>query len=145
MLMVAAIASDVDRAKAFLKSPALKQAMTRSGVVGTPMSTIYTLRARNNLSAGTEMRSMTTFTVKDWDTWRRRFDSGRQVRVDNGLIDRAYGHEAGNDKKVVVVVAVSDSAKAAAYWKSDQLKKARAESGVTTEPQRFIYRVVKRY
>jgi hypothetical protein len=145
LIMVAAIASDLDKAKAFLKSPALKQAMTKSGAVGTPMSTIYTLTSRNNLSAGTELRSMTTFTVKDWDTWRRRFDSGRQVRVDNGLIDRAYGHEADNNRKVVVVVAVADSAKAAAYWKSDQLKKARQESGVTTEPERFIYRVVKRY
>ena len=144
-IMVAAIASDLDKAKTFVKSASLKQAMTKSGAVGTPVVNVYTLRSRNSLSAGTELRSMTTFMVKDWDTWRRKFDSTRQVRVDNGLIDRAYGHEADNNKKVVVVVAVTDSARAAAFWKSDTLRKLRQASGNTTQPERFLYRVVKRY
>jgi hypothetical protein len=38
-----------------------------------------------------------------------------------------------------------DTAKAFAYYKSDILKKRRAESGVIGEPERFLYRVVQRY
>jgi hypothetical protein len=61
------------------------------------------------------------------------------------LIDRVYGHEADDNKKVTLVVAVTDTAKANAFWKSDQLKKLRAGSGVTSEPNRFVFRIVKRY
>ena len=84
-------------------------------------------------------------TVSDWDKWQRSFDSSRQVRLDNGLIDRAFGHDADDNKKVSLVVAVTDTAKANAFWKSDQLKKLRAGSGTTSEPERFVFRVVKRY
>jgi hypothetical protein len=42
-------------------------------------------------------------------------------------------------------VAINDTAKASAFWKSDLLKQQRAESGVTSEPKRFVYRVVQRY
>jgi hypothetical protein len=38
-----------------------------------------------------------------------------------------------------------DTAKAFAYYKSDALKKRREASGVIGEPDRFLYRVVKRY
>jgi hypothetical protein len=83
--------------------------------------------------------------VKNWENWQRSFDSTRQIRMDNGLIDRAYGHDANDDKKVTLVVAVADTAKAYAFWKSDQLKQLRSGSGAMGEPDRFLFRVVKRY
>jgi hypothetical protein len=83
--------------------------------------------------------------VKDWAAWQKAFEDGKQERLDNGITVRAYGHTLGNDKKVVLVTAVMDTAKAFAYYKSDALKKRREASGVIGEPDRFLYRVVKRY
>ena len=88
-----------------------------------------------------KIRSRTTFKVKDWDAWQKAFEEGKQLRLDNGIELRAFGHDADDNKKVTVVSAIMDSAKASAYWKSDTLKKRRAASGVIGEPKRFVYRV----
>ena len=145
IVVVAVKVDDMEKAKAFSKDAGLKKAMQKGGVVGTPMFAFVTMTYQDTASIASDVRSWTTFTVKDWDAWQKAFADGQQERLDNGLIVRAYGHDADNDKKVVLVVAVTDSAKATAYWKSDMLKQRRMASGVVDEPQRFIFRVVKRY
>lgn len=144
-VLVAVTVEDMAKAKAFAKDPSLKQAMQKGGVTGTPTFRYYTMTYRNTVTVPTEVRSMSTFSVKDWNAWKTNFESGRQLRMDNGLTDRAYGHDADDNNKVVVVVAVTDTAKARAYWNSDQLKQRMAQGGVIGEPQRFLYQVVQRY
>ena len=146
LVYVSTKVDDVEKAKAFAKSANLKQAMQKSGVVGTPAFTfvITTWQDAAVLSSPT-LRSRTTFSVKDWATWEKSFVEGRAIRTANGIADRAYGHEAGDSNKVYVVTAVMDSAKAFAYYKSDELKQRRAAGGVIGEPKRFLYYVVKRY
>jgi heme-degrading monooxygenase HmoA len=145
MVLVATKVDDIEKAKAFGQSSALKQAMQKAGSTGKPEIRFTTMTYQDTGMISGDLRSRTTFTVKDWDSWQRSFDSSRQVRVDNGLLDRAYGHEVDNNKKVTVVVAVTDTAKANAFWKSDQLKQLRARSGAIGQPERFLFRVVKRY
>ena len=144
-VLVAVKVDDMTKAKAFAKSPDLKEAMKKGGVVGAPTFNFLTIVFQDTARLNSDMRSFTTFTVKDWDAWKKAFESNKQLRADNGLADRAYGHDADDNHKVIVVVALIDSAKANAYWKSDILKQKRAESGVVGEPQRFLYRVVQRY
>jgi hypothetical protein len=100
---------------------------------------------QDTVTIASDIRSRTTFTVKDWTAWEKSFQEGTQERLDNGITIRAYGHNSDNDKKVVLVTALLDTAKAFAYYKSDMLKKRRAASGVIGEPERFLYRVVQRY
>jgi hypothetical protein len=145
MILVATKIDDIEKAKAFSKSADLRRAMQKAGATGKPTIRFTTMTYQDTGAVSTDLRSRTTFTVKDWDKWQRSFDSSRQVRLDNGVIDRAYGHEADDNKKVNLVVAVTDTAKANAFWKSDQLKKLRAGSGATSEPERFLFRIVKRY
>jgi hypothetical protein len=54
-------------------------------------------------------------------------------------------HDPDNDKKVILVTALTDTAKANAYWTSDAMKKRREAGGVTGTPERFVFEVVKRY
>ena len=144
MILVATKVDDLEKAKAFGKSADLKQAMQKGGVT-KPVISLITMTYQDTGNVSTDLRSRTTFTVKDWDKWQRTFDSTRQVRLENGLIDRAYGHDAGDNKKVTIVVAVTDTAKANAFWKSQQLKQLRTGSGAIGEPERFLFRIVKRY
>jgi hypothetical protein len=65
--------------------------------------------------------------------------------MDNGIVDRVIGHDAGDNKKVILITAVLDTAKAFAYYKSDALKKRREAGGVIGEPQRFLFTIAKRY
>jgi len=145
MVMVAVKIDDVTKAKAFSKSPDLKKAMQKSGVTGAPSISIITATWQDTATLSSNLRSRTTFSVKDWDAWVKGFEDGKQERMDNGILDRVISHDVDDNKKVSIVTAVMDTAKAFTYYKSDAPKKRRAASGVISEPQRFLFRVVKRY
>lgn len=142
-VLIALRADDVEKAKAYSRNPELRQAMQKGGVTGTPAYHFLTTAYRNTATDNSTLRSLAWFTVKDWATWRSSFESGRAEREANGLTDRAYGHDVDDNKKVLVSFAITDSAKARAYWKSDGLKQRRTAAGVIGEPQRFMYRVVQ--
>ena len=145
MVLVTVKVDDVEKAKAFAKDANLKKAMQKGGVMGTPAFTFYTMTWRDTATISAPFRSRSNFEVKDWDAWQKNFLEGKQERLDNGIIDRAFGHDATDNKKVVLVTAITDTAKAFSYYKSDALKKRREAGGVTGEPKRFIYRVIERY
>jgi hypothetical protein len=145
MIMVALKVDDMAKAKAFGKDPGLKKAMQKGGVTGAPTFAFVTMTFQDTALVASDFRSRTTFTVKDWGAWQKAFEEAKQERLDNGIAVRAFGHDVNDDKKVVLVTVLLDTAKAYAYFKSDMLKKRRAESGVIGEPERFLYRVVQRY
>ncbi len=145
MVLVAVKVDDMAKAKAFAKDPSLKKAMQKGGVTGPPTISFVTITWQDTGDISTSLRSRTTFSVKDWDTWQKNFLEGKQERLDNGITDRAFGHDANDNKKVSLVTAISDTAKAFAYYKSDALKKRREAGGVIGEPKRFLYRVVQKY
>lgn len=144
-VLVALKADDMAKAKAFAKSSGLKQAMQKGGVMGTPTVQFITMTFQDTARIGATLRSETTFKVKGWTAWEKSFKEGEQERIDNGIVVRAYGHDADDSNQVRLVTALTDTAKAYAYWKSDQLKKRRAASGVLTTPERFVFRIVQRY
>ncbi len=145
MVLVALKTDDSAKAKAFVKDPSLKKAMQKGGVTGTPSISFVTMVFQDTATLSTDMRSLTTFTVKDWDAWQKAFEEGKQERLDNGITVRAYGYDPENNKKVTLATALTDTAKAFAYYKSDALKARRKASGVIGEPNRFLYRIVQRY
>ena len=145
MLLVATKADDVAKAKAFAKDPSLKAAMQKGGVIGSPLISLTTTVYQDNSQNMSDLRAMTNFTVKDWNAWKKAFESNRQFRAEQGLTDRAYGHDVDDNHKVTLVVAINDTAKANAYWNSAAIKQKRAESGVVGEVKRFVYHVVQKY
>ena len=145
MVMVALKIDDVDKAKAFAKDPGLKKTMQKGGVTGMPVISFTTMVFQDTADIGSALRSRTAFTVKDWDTWQKAFEEGKQERLDNGITVRAYGYDPDDNKKVSLVTALTDTAKAFAYYKSDALKERRKASGVVGEPKRFLFNIVQRY
>jgi len=146
MVFVVTKVDDIEKAKAFAKSADLKQAMKKSGVIGTPEISLQTTTWQDTgMLNNSNVRSRTSFSVKDWATWEKNFIDGRAERIANGIVDRAYGHDADDNNKVSLVTAVTDTAKAFQYYKSDELKKRREAGGVIGEPKRFLFYVVKRY
>lgn len=145
MVLVALMADDVEKAKAFAKDPGLKEAMKKGGVTGNPEIMFTTVTWRDTANVGDIPRALTTYSVKDWDTWKKVFEEGKQERLDNGLTDRQYGHDADDNHRISLVVALTDTSKARAYWNSDALKKRRDAAGLTSEPKRFIFSIARRY
>ena len=145
MVMVVTKVDDTTKAKGFAKDPGLKAAMKKGGVLGVPTISIFTETWQDTANIGPALHSVATFTVKDWDAWFKGFEDGKQERMANGITDRVVGHDLEDNKKVSVVTAITDSAKAFAYYKSDALKKRRQADGVIGEPVRFIFRIAKYY
>jgi len=145
MVMVALKADDLDKAKSFSKDGVLKTAMQKAGVVGAPEISIVNVVWQDTVNVGRIPRVIASFTIKDWDTWKKSFEETKQERIDNGVVDRQYGHDADNNLKISLVTALTDETKARAYWSSDLLKKRREAAGLTTEPNRFVFNIVQRY
>jgi hypothetical protein len=144
-VMVALKIDDTAKAKAFVKDPGLKAAMKRGGVIGMPMISFVTETWQDTATIETNLRAQTRFMVKDWDAWQKAFEEGKQERMDNGITDRVISHDLNDNKKVGLVTAITDTAKAFAYYKSDALKKRREASGVVGKPMRFLFRIVQWY
>jgi hypothetical protein len=145
MVLVALKVDDMTKAKAFSKDPGLKQAMKNGGVLGAPSMSYYTATWQDTGMISSNLRARTMFSVKDWEAWQKGFADGKQERMDNGITDRVIGHDVDDSKKVTLVTAVTDTARAFAYYKSDALKKRREAGGVIGQPQRFLFRIVKKY
>jgi hypothetical protein len=145
MVMVALKVDDTSKAKAFAKDPGLKAAMKKGGIIGAPMISLVTETWQDTAKIETTLRSRASYMIKDWDAWLKGFEDGKQERIDNGIVDRVVGHDLDDNKKVFVVTAITDSAKAFAYYKSDALKNRMAAGGVIGKPDRFLYRLVKLY
>jgi hypothetical protein len=145
MILVALKVDDTAKAKAFSKDPGLKQTMQKGGVIGAPNIALTTMVYQDTSQISTTLRASSMLTVKDWDTFLKNFKDGEQDRKDNGIVVRAYGHDASDNHKVRIVSALIDSAKAMAYYKSDAIKKRMADGGVVGQPTRFFFHVVQRY
>lgn len=145
MVLVALKIDDTAKAKAFAKDPRLKMAMKKGGVIGAAAISFVTETWQDTATIDSKIRSRSTFTVKDWDVFLKAYEDGKQERTDNGLASRVVGHDLNDNKKVVLVTAITDTAKASAYYKSDALKKRREGAGVTSAPDRFLFRIVQRY
>jgi quinol monooxygenase YgiN len=136
---------NVAKAKEFAARPALKAAMQKGGVIGAPEISYRETWLVDTANNPLPVRVMVTHMVKDWDAWKKEFDSHKQVRVDAGMVDRAIGYDADNNKKVTVVGAYSDMAKAEAFLTSKDLKDKMTAAGVEGVPDIFYYRIVQRY
>jgi hypothetical protein len=145
-VMIALKMDDAGKAKAMAGSPALKDKMKQGGVTGMP--TIYyeenVVTDTPALAAAT-VRLMMTHKVKDWDAWKKEFDSHKQVRIDAGMIDRIVGHDVDDPHMVRIVFAITDMAKAKAFMDSKELKDKMTAAGVEGPPTAFFYTIAKKY
>jgi hypothetical protein len=144
-VLVALKMADAAKAKAFMSSPGLKEAMKSGGVIGAPLSVNFLETVMMDSTANASTRVIMTHKVKDWDTWKKEFDSHKQTRMDAGLIDRAISHSVDDTHMVTLVFAITDMAKAKAFMASKDLKDKMAAAGVVGPPTAFYYTVAKKY
>jgi hypothetical protein len=145
MVMVAMRMNDVMKAKAMATAASLKDAMKKAGVIGTPEIDYVEAIMNDTTAIQSTVRLMIKAKVKDWDIWKKAFDSHKQVRMESGLSDRVIAHTNGDNHKVTLVFAVADMAKAKGFLASKDLKDRMAESGVEGPPNFFFYKVVAKY
>lgn len=145
MVMVALKMDDAEKAKAFAADPRLKEAMKKGGVLGAPKIVYVDVQMMDTSTNASTLRVMRIAKVKDYDGWKAKFDSSRQMRTDAGLTDRAVGYSIGDNHNVTIVYAVSDKKKADEYFASPALKERMKAAGIDGTPETFWYTVAKKY
>jgi len=145
MVMVAMIMDDVVKAKAMAADPNLAEVMKKAGVIGAPEIDYIEAVMNDTTAIQQSVRLMVKNKVKDWDAWKKAFDSHKQTRIDAGLADRVIAHTVGDNHQVTLVFAVSDMDKSKAFSNSQDLKDKMKEAGVEGPPNFFYYKVVQRY
>ncbi|HSN59619.1 MAG TPA: hypothetical protein VLR49_01700 [Ferruginibacter sp.] len=144
-VLVALKMDDVTKARELTASKGMKDKMQKAGVIGAPtFAFLETVMLDKGTDASTT-RVWMMHKVKDWDAWKKEFDSHKQVRIDAGLTDRAVGYSVGDNHMVTVVCAVTDMEKAKAFMASKDLKDKMAAAGVEGPPTIYFYDVVKSY
>jgi len=145
MVMVVLKMDDITKAKQFAALPDLKAAMQKGGVMGAPSFLYLDVQMLDTSSNASPTRVIVTHKVKDWDAWKKSFDSHKQTRLDAGMTDRAISYSVGDTHTVTVAFVINDMKKAEAFMASKDLKDKMAESGVTGPPNIFFYNVVQKY
>jgi hypothetical protein len=145
MVLVAMRMDDANKAKAMADGPALQDVMKKSGVAGPPVIDFLESVINDTTAIQQTIRLMIRSKVKDWDAWKKVFDTHKQTWADAGLTDRVVAHSVGDTHNVTLVFAVADMDKANAFLNSQDLKDRMKESGVEGPPDMFFYRIVQRY
>lgn len=84
-----------------------------------------------------------THVVKDYDKWRPAFNSDSTVRKGSGMIDLVVGRGVDSANRVMIVLKVSDIAKAKAFASDPRLKDVMTKSGVISKPDVEFFHVIR--
>ena len=145
MVLVAMTMDDVNKAKAMGSDPGLKDVMKKAGVMGAPEIDYLHSVMNDTTSIQQTIRLMVRYKVKDFDAWKKSFDSNKQVRMDAGLTDKVVAYTVDDNHHVTLVFAVADMDKAKAFLNSKELKERREAAGVEGPVNTFFYRIVQKY
>ena len=137
--------ADANKAKELTGSQGIKDRMKKGGIIGIPSFTYLNVVMNDSSKIEQTARIMMTHKVKDWDAWKKEFDSHKQARIDGGLIDRGVGYSVDDNHIVTVVCAITDMKKATAFLNSQGLKDKMTKAGVEAPPSFFYYNVVQKY
>jgi hypothetical protein len=145
MVLVALHVDDTAKAREFAMSPGLREAMKKAGVIGKP-TIYYTINTFKDATTdpSTE-RAIINFKVKDYDAWKKVFDSDKQERMNAGITDRAIGQYIDDPHMVSLVMVIADMKKATDFMHTKELKHRMDSAGVVGAPDVFFYHVVKQY
>ncbi|MEO6851714.1 MAG: hypothetical protein ABI203_09030 [Mucilaginibacter sp.] len=84
-----------------------------------------------------------THTVKDYDKWRPGFDADSVNRKAAGMQDLVVGRDADSANRTLVVLKLSDVAKAKAFAADPKLKATMDKLGVISKPDVEFYHMIR--
>ncbi|MEO8719666.1 MAG: hypothetical protein ABI297_07855 [Ginsengibacter sp.] len=132
--------SDVQKTKGFFKSPKLKEAMQKAGVI-SKSDVLFLDVIRFNKDSKEKQWVDVTHKVKDFDAWLKVFDAeGSAKRASDGLVDVVLARGVDDSNLVHLVFDITDMAKAKASMISAEKKKLMMSAGVQGTPKIEFYK-----
>ncbi|HKU43751.1 MAG TPA: hypothetical protein VJR89_36580 [Polyangiales bacterium] len=136
--------ADVDKAKAFLADPALKENQKKAGVVGKPTAQLSSASAAKMDPTKQGLSSaLITAKVKDFDAFKTDFESASQARTDAGIEGYALSQDLDDKAVAYVYLQSSDPAKLKSYVEAKDTKAAWKTAGVVGQPKVTLLKEVE--
>ena len=130
---------DVQKAKAFVADPRLKDVMEKNSVKSKPEITFWHV-IKANLDSKEKNWVLITHKVKDFDAWLKVYDGeGTATRATYGLVDVALARGIDDPNLVHIVFDINDMAKAKNRMSDPTLKKLMMDAGVEGSPKIEFY------
>lgn len=135
--------ADMEKAKAFMADPRLKEVMAKNGVISKPEFNFWNI-LRVNMASKEPQYVLITHKVKDFDAWVKVFDKeGADTRLASGLVDVALARGVEDPNLVHLVFDIKDMAKVKARLADPALKQIMIDGGVEGMPTFEFYNVGK--
>lgn len=135
LVVVYLVATDLDKLKAFLADPGLKEAMKAAGVKGKPEIAIVTPVENHTATDATLPAAFITHEVKDYDAWKTVFDEDATRRTEAGLVGYALNRDQAKPNLVVIYTQSKTREALDAFLASPELKAKMKSGGVKGKPK----------
>jgi hypothetical protein len=132
---------DVQKAKAFVSDPKLKEAMQKGGVNSTPdIKFVNVLRMSDAIQQSGDFAEI-RHNVKDFDAWLKAYDGeGPATRANDGLEDGVLARGIDDQNFVLLVFRITDLEKAKAALNNPARQKLMQDAGVMGKPEIYFGR-----
>ena len=127
--------NDLNKAKAFISSPTLKEAMTKSGVVTAPVIVFYKSAAECAAINSSALVTTITHSVKDFSAWKLVYDAGEELRKNAGINDNVVLRSLSDENRITVLGSSSSAEKFNEFMLNPELKAAMEKAGVVSKPE----------
>jgi len=132
---------DVQKAKAFVSNPVLKDVMEKGGVTSAPIILFIKVLRMSKVMHMPGDYVEVTLKIKDFDSWIKVFDGeGVAVRAKDGLQDGVLAQGIDDPQLVYLVFKITDLEQAKAAMIDPARMKLMQKSGVMGEPDIFYGR-----
>jgi len=130
---------DVDQAKTYVTSDDVKSLMAEAGIAGAP-EFMWVTPVREAIVWDRELPAMiVSHRVEDFDAWLAGYDAADELRLANGIIGHAANRSMEDSSLVIVYHQAESFDTLRSFLRSDDLRMAMKEAGVTSEPEVTFY------
>lgn len=128
-------ATNLEKAKSFVSSPELKEAMSKAGVTSAPEIVFYKSAAELKAIDTSAFVTTVSHPVKDFSAWKEVYDSANEMRQKAGINDHLLLRSLSNDKIVTVLGSSASALKFDEFMANPDLKDAMKRAGVISKPE----------
>jgi len=128
---------DLDKAKAFMSSTTLQEAMKKAGVTSAPEIVYYKSALEYGEIRSSSLVTTITHSVADFTVWKETFESvsAQEVRENAVLIDHLILRSLTDENVITVLGSSTSATKFDIFISSPKLKGIMEKAGVTSKPE----------
>jgi quinol monooxygenase YgiN len=127
--------TNLEKAKAFMSSTTLKEAMKEAGVTSLPSIVFYKSAMEYGTLNTSGLITTITHSVKEFTVWKKVYESAEQLRKQDGIQDYLVLKSLADENIITVIGTTTSAASFNKFISNPDLKTTMDKAGVTSKPE----------